>query len=109
MNKQKPPRILTLAILTVVTVAVWIGFDVYRALTTKPAPPVPPEILAPIDPQLNINVLSTIVNRVYVEPKEGTTQIVESLSEGVISTPVPTPVPTASPIATSTPSPTATP
>lgn len=109
MNKQKPPRILTLAILTVVTVVAWIGFDVYRALTTKPAPPVPPEILAPIDPQLNTLILNDIINRVYVEPKEGTTQIVNSDSEVRVSTPVPTISPTASPLATSSPIPTSTP
>lgn len=90
MNNKKPPRILSLAILTVITVFAWIGFDVYRALMTKPAPEVPSEILSPISPQLDIELLSSLEQRVFEVPKTG-----------IQSTPVPTSIPSSSP----TPSP----
>ncbi|MDP3955526.1 MAG: hypothetical protein Q8Q15_04170 [bacterium] len=59
--------ILTLAILTIITVFVWIGVDVYRALR-KPTPPnIPAEQLLPLNPKLETRVIDDLTNRQMLE------------------------------------------
>lgn len=71
MNKKKGrPFIINIIILTVITSILWVIFDVYRAFTTKPAPIVPEEILAPINPTLNQDLLNEVEKRVYLNEDE---------------------------------------
>lgn len=70
MNQPTPKapfRVKFIIALTVLTTLFWVGFDVYRALTTKPVPVVPAEVLAPITPTLDENVLNSLPNKVYLE------------------------------------------
>ena len=70
MNEPKPKapfRVKFIIAFTIMTTIFWVGFDVYRAVTTKPVPIVPPEILSPITPNLDESVLNTLPNRVYLE------------------------------------------
>lgn len=76
MQNQKLPNLVTIAVLTVITIFFWIGLEVYRVLSTKPAPSVPEEILAPLNPELDTITLDKLEERVYLEPSEtGQTQI----------------------------------
>lgn len=67
MKKKQTPFLVKFAILTLITSTVWIGFDVYRAFTQRPAPSVSAEVLAPIDPHLDADLLEKLTNRVYFE------------------------------------------
>lgn len=66
-QKNQTPFLVKFAVLTLITAAVWIGFDVYRAFTEKPEPSVSAEILAPVDPKLDPDLLDKLTNRVYFE------------------------------------------
>ena len=95
MNKAKIPSLVTIGILTVVTISFWIVFSVVRIFTAKPTPPIPPEVLAPLNPNYDKNVVDKIQGRLYFE--QG--QVPEFVAE-VSPTPKPTTTPVPSPIAT---------
>lgn len=67
MAKQKTPSLVTIAILTLITVLFWIGFNIYRSLTVEPPEKVPAEILEPISPTLDVEALGKLSARVYFE------------------------------------------
>lgn len=71
--KPKTPRFLIVIILTVITSVFWIFFGVYRIFTSKPSPSVPPEILEPVNPNLDKKAVAAIAGRLYIE--EGTVAI----------------------------------
>ena len=89
MEKQKRPSFVIIGILTVVTIFLWIGFNVYRAFTVTPSIKVPDEILKPIMPTLDSETLSKIDQRVFFEEGE--------IRQILISTPATTPTPTPTP------------
>lgn len=62
----KTPTAVTTAILTVITIFFWIGFEIYRSLTTKPAPPVPPAIIVALNPTLDLNLLNKLQQRMHL-------------------------------------------
>lgn len=97
MRKPKPPRLVTVAVITTVTIILWIFFGVYRILTEKPAVIVPDNLLAPINATLDQQALNSIQGRVYFEEDEIpetplTTTVIEVTPEETIT-------PTASPAA----------
>ncbi|OGM15867.1 hypothetical protein A2V56_05330 [Candidatus Woesebacteria bacterium RBG_19FT_COMBO_42_9] len=63
--KKKTPALVSTAILTVITIFMWIAFSVYRALITQPSVNVPPEILEPISPDLDRETLASLAARTY--------------------------------------------
>lgn len=63
--KRKTPALVSTAILTVITIFMWIAFSIYRILSAQPPINVAPEILAPISPTLDSEVLATLVERTY--------------------------------------------
>jgi len=67
MKKPKAPKLVTIAITTTITVIFWIFFTLYQVLTTKPSPSVEPELLEPIDPTLNIDILDKINDKGFFE------------------------------------------
>jgi hypothetical protein len=70
MKKPKAPRLLTVAIFTTITIIFWIFISVYMVLTSKPDVNVPPEILAPINPQLDSQALNDLAGREYYDENE---------------------------------------
>lgn len=68
--KKKTPPIVSTAILTVITVFMWIAFSVYRVFTSTPPVNIPPEILEPISPTLDSETLASLASKTYFE--EGT-------------------------------------
>lgn len=69
-EKRKTPPIVKIAIFTTFTTFVWIGYEVYHTLTTKPDPIVPPAVTAPIDPSLDIQTLESLKAKVYFSEEE---------------------------------------
>lgn len=101
-NKKSLPPIVTFAILTTITTFVWIGFEIYRAFTKEPAPAVPPEIIAELDPSLDTEALNDLTQRIHIEEAEiGETQILDLTTLEPLETPGPSPEP--SPIPTEEP------
>jgi len=104
MKKNKTPSLVTIAILTTITVAVWITYSVYRVLTSKPEPSIPKEILEPFTASFNSKEIDKLQEKLYFA-KEQT----EGLPISSSLTPSPSSIPVASPSATPLLSPTPTP
>jgi hypothetical protein len=85
MKRPPTPRLVTVAIFTTITVIFWIFFSVYTVLTQTPDIKVPPELLEPIDPTLDIEALEDISGRIHFEESDVTSPII------VVSTPSPQP------------------
>lgn len=66
MKKNKPPIIVTIMTLSVVTIVVWIVFGVIRLLKTPTIlKDVPEEILSPLIPTLDIETLRNLENSLF--------------------------------------------
>lgn len=70
MKKPGSPPIVKIAILTVATTFLWIAFEVYRTLTIDANPVLPPEILEPIDPNLDLTTLNQLPSRIHLSDDE---------------------------------------
>ena len=70
MKRPKPPSIVTIAIMTLITVVFWTFFSVYRIFTTESPTDVPEEVLKPINAQLDTEALNTLQERNYLELNE---------------------------------------
>lgn len=90
MPKTKPPKVVTLLIVSTITIVFWVAIDVYRALTIKPADPVPGEVIAPLDPTLDETALRSLEQRVYIEEDQIQTLPEQSAAPQVTPNPVPT-------------------
>lgn len=69
-RQEKTPPLVTFAILSVITVFVWVGFETYRTFTKEPSPTVPLEVTKALDPSLNEEVLGKVVDRIELEESE---------------------------------------
>lgn len=64
MRKKTFDRdIVILLVSTLLTIAFWVGFEVYRAYTLAPAPDVPEAYLSSFDTTLDTTVLQKIESR----------------------------------------------
>ncbi len=68
--KKDAPNIVTIAIMSLITVFLWVGFSIYRTITKEAAPIVEETVLRDIDPNLNIQVLSQMEQRLHIEEPE---------------------------------------
>ncbi len=110
MNKSKVPSLVSIAILTAITSVFWIFFSVYRIFTTKPAPKVPEEILAPISPELDKVAIGKVQGRIFFEEGQiPQTSVTLAPTSTPSSSPSPLASPSATPIATASATPTALP
>ena len=110
MKKLKTPTAVTTAVLSLITIFFWAGFEIYRSLTVKPTPVVQAEIVNPLNPTLDTKTLEGLQQRLFLDDS----QIGNNAAATSTPTPTLTPIPTAtaSPTATpggATPSPSATP
>lgn len=110
MKKPKPPSIVTIAIMTLITVVFWTFFGVFRIFTSTQPIDVPENILQPIDPTLDKEALNTLESKNHLEPHE-IPEIVYSTPEPVVTESSteeileePTPGPDATPLPVTTPS-----
>jgi hypothetical protein len=56
-------KLIQLIVLTAITVVVWIGVDIYRALTKTVEPTVTPEQLRALSPQLDLEFMQKLKSR----------------------------------------------
>lgn len=89
MTKLKTPHLVTISLLTTVTVLSWVILEVYNVLVKKPDVSVPPEILTPLDPQLNEAALRELQERVFYEEGEGEGFVIVSPTETASPSPTP--------------------
>ncbi len=97
MKKSSLPKPITILILTLLTSLVWVGLNIYRTVTVKPVAPVPENILKPLNPTLNTDVLQKIEASVFIQDSEIPPI---NVTGEVLTT---TPIPTTTPEATATP------
>jgi hypothetical protein len=93
MKKRLPAQVV-LAIMTTITVVVWVGFSVYQEFRNKPEPIVTEDILEPISPELDADTLAKIEEKLYFE--KGSTVPFSSQSAIINLEPKVTVTPTAS-------------
>ena len=79
MYKPKPPKLVTIAVVTTITLIFWVFFGLYEILTTKSNVEVPEVLLQEINPTLDTTVLGQLQNRLFfeegqVEPLPQTTE-----------------------------------
>jgi hypothetical protein len=82
-----------IAILTVITILTWIGFDVYRAFNKVEIPKNVQEQLTPLNPQVDMETLENLPKRLQIKEEE-------------FILPTPTSTPTKTPTLMPTPTPT---
>lgn len=67
IRRQKVPKLVNLAVMTTITIFVWIFFDVYRTIRKTPDIDVDKAILEPIVPNLDTETLKDIEKGIYFE------------------------------------------
>ena len=108
MKKIKAPRLVTVAVFTTITIIFWVFYSLYVILTSQAPLDIPPEILNPISPDLDIDTLNQLGTKLYFE--QGTKIVVTSPAPEK-ATPTPTETSEETPVATisaTTPTPIAT-
>lgn len=103
MKKSHAPTSVTTAILTLITIMFWAGFEIYHSITNKPVPPVSAEIINPVDPTLDTNTLNSLLGRTFLIDNDIRNVQISS------QTPTPAPSPTEVPVATESGNPSPTP
>ncbi len=100
MKPPRPPRFVTLAIMTTITVIFWVFISVYKILTSQTEPSVGADILAPLNPTLDSSSLTEIRNSLYFNDSEIST--LKTVVEESTPSPTPLPTPTGTPDTTTT-------
>lgn len=113
MKKIKTPTAVTTAVLTLITIFFWAGFEIFRSLTVKPSPVVAQEIVSPLDPTLDTKTLDSISQRTFLNDSDiGNTVASTTNTQPTTPTTAPTfppaPFPTFVASSSAFPSPTAT-
>lgn len=110
-NNRKKTKInqdlFVLSLLTLITVAVWVGSNAYHRFIAKQAITVPENLLTPLEPKINMEILDQLEEKKQLSEEE-----IEQILGGISSpeaTPSPqtevTPTPTATSSAQVSPSP----
>lgn len=71
MKKRKINRdILVLSVLTLITVLIWIAYDVYQALTKYTLPKVLEEQMKPLEPEIERTKIEKLKKRLSIPEEE---------------------------------------
>jgi hypothetical protein len=70
MFRQKPPRLITIAILSTICIISWVFLGLYEVLSKKPDVSVPETLLEDINPQLDTVTLQTVQTRLFFEAEQ---------------------------------------
>jgi hypothetical protein len=98
MKKKTLPNQITILILTLLTAVVWVGLNIYRTVTIKPAAVVPETVSKVINPSLNTSTIQQIESAVFIPDSQIPPINIKTNSlPSPISIPTPTTIPTASP------------
>lgn len=95
MKNPKPPNIVLVGIITVITIVLWIIFGVYKLVTTPQDIDVPSDILSPVTPTLDRDGLTALQQRIFFSEGElSGVNLVSTPSPEESPTPTPSPSPT---------------
>lgn len=97
MKNTKIPSLIPILIMTLITVVMWVSFDVYRALKSSTDAIVPTEVSLPLTPSLDQNTINQIKSRTFLNDSQIPDSIASSSPTPIIKkTPSPTTTPVAS-------------
>lgn len=103
MEKAKLPSLVTVLILTLITVVMWVGFDVYRLFNQPAAPSVPVSVSNPITPSLDQDAINQLESRPLVDNSQIPDNVVNASANSAPQSSSETQtIPTNSPIPTPT-------
>jgi len=77
MKKTKLPSIVSILILTLITVIVWVTFDVYRLFNKADDPVVPESVSLPLVPTLDTETINKFESRIFLDQSQIPDQIIE--------------------------------
>lgn len=109
MKKNKLPSLISILILTLLTSVLWISFDVYRALTAKPAESVPKTVSDSITPTLDQTAIKKIESGIFIDSSQIPENVIAIPSSPIPGQPAQAPLPTPTPVVTPTASSSGTP
>ena len=99
MKKQKLPSLIAILILTLITVVIWVSFNVYRAIVSTPPLVVPAEVSEPLNPKLDTDAMGRIESSVYVDESQIPDSVISAQPSVIVTAvPVATPIPTPEPV-----------
>lgn len=78
MKKTKLPSIVSILLLTLITVVMWVTFDVYRLFNKTPDPIVPESVSIPLNPNLDTEIINQIEARTFLDDSQIPNRIVNS-------------------------------
>ena len=88
MPKTKPPSLVSVLILTLITVIMWVTFDVYRLFNKPVTPSVPENVSRQIDPTLDQSAIDQLESRIFLDDSQiPDTVISKSTDQELIFTP----------------------
>lgn len=91
MKKEKLPSLISVLILTLITVVMWVSFDVYRAITKAPESIVSAEITKTLNPTLDQESIKMVESRTLLDDSQIPEDIISSSPiPRIIATPEPT-------------------
>lgn len=91
MKSKQKSNLTTLAILTMLTLLTWVSVEAYQRFTKKDFGNIPPEILTPLQPNLDKKVLDLIETRKTYSDEEISHFVPSTTAKPAVSSPVPTP------------------
>lgn len=97
MKKTKIPSLIPILVLTLITVIMWVFFDIFRILKTTPELAVPTTISQPLTPSLDQDSINQIESRIFLNDSQ-------IPNNNIVASPSPTPKVSAAPQPSSTPS-----
>ena len=65
MKNNKTPTVIILIILTSITIIFWVFIDIYYVFAKKTTATVSEQILLPVDPKLDTEVINQMEERIY--------------------------------------------
>lgn len=104
MKNEKLPNPILILILTLITAFIWVSFNIYRAISTKPPASVPQVISQPLTPTFDQNAIKKLQSTIFLNDSQIPQNIVSPAG-----TNAPVVLPTLSPVVTPLASPSAIP
>ncbi len=100
MQKTKLPSFVTVLALTLITVVMWVSFDVYRLFSQPTKPSVPESVSAPLTPTLDLEAINQLEGHTFLNDSEIPDNVVGAFA---VTEPEKTPIPEPSPLPESAP------
>jgi len=66
--KTKIPSLIVVLIFTLITTLSWVGFSIYRAVISKPAPVISDAVSKELDPNLDSSMIEKLRVKIFITP-----------------------------------------